>query len=205
MSKKFNIDSLQGQDIKEIINLLKSGKIGIFPTDTIYGIHGSIFNKQTVEKIYKLKTKDGTKPMIALISSLEDLTRLDIKIDDSQKKILSNIWPGQVSIIFKYSNNKYKYLHRGYKSQAFRLPNSGFLLKILKLTGPLISTSANFHGETPAVNIKQAISNFGDNVDFYIDGGVLKSDPSTLIELKNNNISILRQGVAQIDRNLLEA
>lgn len=85
---------------KIIASILLSGGIGIFPTDTLYGVVGSALNKKTVERIYKLRRRDLKKPMIILISSKNDLKKFGIKITSQQEKILRKIWPGKISVIF---------------------------------------------------------------------------------------------------------
>jgi O-6-methylguanine DNA methyltransferase len=79
--------------------LLKEGAIGVIPTDTIYGICTSAFNKKSVEKVYKLRKRNPNKPCIILISSLEDLNKFNIRLTLWQKKILEKLWPGKISVI----------------------------------------------------------------------------------------------------------
>ena len=91
--------------------------------------------------------------------------------------------------------SEFKYLHRGTNSLAFRFPAKKSLIEILKKTGPLVAPSANPEGFKPAENITEAKKYFGgvDNSDFYLSGGTLKSEPSTLIEMaKNGEVGVLR-------------
>jgi len=173
--------------------LLKEGAIGVIPTDTIYGICTSAFNKKSVEKVYKLRKRNPSKPCIILISDIKDLISFKVKISDWQNKIINQLWPGSISIIFKCQNKNFFYLHRGTKSLSFRLPKDRFILKILKFSGPLIAPSANWESFPPSKNIKEAKKYFKDKV-FYLDKGDLVSSPSTLIDLSQGRIEILRKG-----------
>lgn len=167
----------------------------MMPTDTIYGIVGSALNPQTVEEIYKIRKRDTTKPLIVLISSLDDLKKFDIKLTKEQKSFLQKIWPNPVSVILSCPNEKFSYLHRGKKSLAFRLPRNGMLMQILKEVGPLVAPSANLEKEKPAETIEQAKKYFGDKISFYIDEGILKSKPSTVIQLYEDGLRlVLRKG-----------
>ncbi len=177
---------------------LKKGKIAVIPTDTIYGIVGSAFNKNTVEKIYKLRKRNSTKPFIILISHLNDLNHFNITIPEESKKLLQKIWPNPVSVVLPCSDDKFEYLHRGGKTLAFRMPKNKELLELLKRVGPLVAPSANFEGEKPAETIEEAKKYFGDQVDFYLDGGKLDSEPSTLVEIKEGKINVIRQGAFKI-------
>lgn len=95
-------------------------------------------------------------------------------------------------------NDQFFYLHRGIKSLAFRLPKNKNLLKLLKQTGPLIAPSANPEGLPTPETLNQAIAYFGEQVKFYVDGGTLTSQPSTLIKLENDQVVVLRQGAYKI-------
>ena len=180
--------------MEQVIQLLKSGKIGVMPTDTIYGLVGSALNPQVVEEIYKLRKRSLAKPMIILIASLNDLNQFNIKLSEHQKKLLEKLWPNPVSVILPCSSKSFEYLHRGKNSLAFRMPKNKMLLKILKRVGPMVAPSANFEGEKHAENIKEAKNYFKDKISFYLDDGIIKSLPSTLISLKDNKIKLLRPG-----------
>lgn len=177
---------------KAIIGLLKKGGVGVVPTDTIYGLVGCALLRQTVEKIYTLRQRDVQKPLIILISSLDDLKIFNIELSTKTKKILSQFWPGPVSIILPCNDDHFFYLHRGTNSLAFRIPDKPPLLALIKKVGPLVAPSANLEGQPPAQTIKQANKYFGDKVSFYIDGGKICAPPSTIISLEKNKITLIR-------------
>jgi len=183
--------------MKKITDILKNNGVAILPTDTIYGLVGSALNKETVQRIYKIRKRNLKKPMIILIGSLADLKLFNLKISRGTKKILREIWPGKVSVILGCKSKEFFYLHRGTKKLAFRLPAKKSLIKLLKKTGPLVAPSANFEGLPPAKTIKEARKYFGDKVDFYIDGGKVNSAPSTLLAFKNKKLILVRKGVGK--------
>ncbi len=185
------------------------------PTDTIYGIVGPALNKKAVEKIYRLRRRNKRKPLIILIGSLADLKKLGVKTNAKTRKVLKKIWPGKVSVILALSGkrprtrtssirgrqetrDKFKYLHRGTKTLAFRLPKLYWLKRLLDKTGPLVAPSANWEGETPARTIKEAKKYFGDKVDFYVDIGRLSSKPSTLVDIREGKPLVLRKGAVSV-------
>jgi L-threonylcarbamoyladenylate synthase len=173
--------------------LLKEGAIGVIPTDTIYGICASAFNRKSVEKVYKLRKRNPNKPCIILISSFDDLKKINVRLKSWQRKILEKLWPGKVSVILSCPYKEFYYLHRGTNSLSFRLPKNKLILNILKISGPLIAPSANWEGYEPAKNIKSAKRYF-DNKVFYLDRGDLISKSSSLIDLREKKIKILREG-----------
>ncbi len=184
---------------KSLIKKLREGEIiGVLPTDTIYGLVGSALSEKAVLRIYRLRKRTPTKPMIILIGSLRQIDLFGIKPDRKTGKILKKYWPDKVSIILSCRLKKFLYLHRGTKSLAFRLPNNVWLQKLLLKTGPLVAPSANIEGASPAKTIKEAKKYFGKSVDFYIDAGKLESLASTLISVKNGKLLVLREGAVKI-------
>jgi L-threonylcarbamoyladenylate synthase len=177
---------------EKIIKILKEGGIGILPTDTIYGLVGSALKKETVKRIYKVRKRERTKPFIVLISDVEDLKIFGIKLKPFQKELIKKFWPGPYSLIFDCKSKKFEYLHRGKKSLAFRVPRSTWLRKLLKEVGPLVAPSANLAKKPFATTIKEAKNHFGNKVDFYLNGGELKNNPSRLIDIRKKQFKILR-------------
>lgn len=174
------------------IKLIKKGGIGVFPTDTLYGIVGSAHSKPVVERIYIAKGRSNHKPFIILISSVNDLKKFDIKINKKQKEYLESVWPGPVSVILPCKTKKFEYLHRGKKSLAFRLPKKKKVLEFIKKTGPLVAPSANPQNQIPAHTISEAKDYFGGDMDFYINGGLLGAKPSKIVFLTDKGVRVLR-------------
>ncbi|OQA36426.1 MAG: Threonylcarbamoyl-AMP synthase [Parcubacteria group bacterium ADurb.Bin326] len=182
---------------QEVIKKLKAGKIGVVPTDTIYGLVGQALNREAVETIYEIRRRSPDKPFIILISSIEELKSFGVNVSLEEKRFLGKYWPGAVSVILPCKYERLKYLHRGTKSLAFRLPKDKFILQILKETGPLVAPSANPEGLSPAENLKQAREYFGDKI-FYYGRGRLQGAPSTLVSLNDGKVEVLRQGAVKV-------
>ena len=178
--------------------ILAAGGVGVLPTDTLYGIVGSALNKKTVERIYRLRERNTKKPMIILINSIADLKLFDAALDKKARALARRVWPGKVSIVMSCPVAKFAYLHRGTKTLAFRLPEPAWLRALLKKTGPLVAPSANVEGEPPAKTIAEAKRYFGAGVEFYANAGRRVSRPSTIVKIKNGQLSVLRKGAGEI-------
>jgi len=179
---------------KNLIRILREGGVVIMPTDTIYGIVGKALEKNTVERIYKIKKRNPEKPCIILIGNINELEKFSVILLEEQKKELEKYWPGPVSIILDCTDDSFEYLHRGTKTLAFRLPALPTLRDLLFKVGPLIAPSANPEALPPAKNIEEAKKYFGDSVDLYIDGGEIEAKASKLIKLNNDgSIIVLRE------------
>ncbi|MCL4367394.1 L-threonylcarbamoyladenylate synthase [Patescibacteria group bacterium] len=187
----------------QLSQLIKEGKIAVIPTDTLYGIVGSALNPQTVEKIYQLRKRDLSKPMIILIASIKDLGLFNIQLDQKTIQLIDSVWPNPLSIIFPCPNERLTYLHRGSKTLALRIPDKPDLRALLKKTGPLVAPSANLAGEKPAQNITEAKVAFGEQVNYYLDQGKLSGQSSTLAKLVDHKFAVLRPGAYTIPTQLI--
>lgn len=177
-----------------LINILKSSGVVVMPTDTLYGILGSALDENTVEKIYEIRKRRPDKPCIILIGDMDDISKFSIDLTDKQKEELQKYWPGPVSVVLDCIDEKFKYLHRGTNTLAFRFPGSGDLRDLLLKTGPLIAPSANTEGDIPARNIPEAKKYFGDSIDLYVDGGEIEGRASKVIRLNTDgSVVVLRE------------
>jgi len=180
----------------EIAKLLQKGKVGIIPSDTIYGLVCSAANELAVTRLYALKSREH-KPGTVIAASIDQLVALGVKA--RYLKAVEQYWPNPISIEIPHHLT---YLHQGTGRQAFRIPKDPELQKFLEKTGPLQTTSANQPGEPPANTIEEAQKYFGDNVDFYVDGGDLSNrPPSTIIRVIDDMVEVVREGVIKIDES----
>lgn len=204
--------------LAEAAVLLKKGDIGILPTDTLYGLVASALDREAVELVYRVRGRDEGKPCIVLIPEISDANRFfchpelvegsslssadssvrRLSRNDRYNEILSQVWPGKVSVILPCPDERFAYLHRGTETIAFRVPDKSDLRELLCETGPLIAPSANRQGESPAKTIEEAEEYFGSDADFYVDAGTLDSEPSTVVKIENGKLVIVRQGAVKI-------
>ena len=167
----------------EIVRLLNEGGIGILRTDTLYGVVAKASDESAVQRVYELKERAEHKSPIVLIGNQTQIVDM---VSPTLEARLGEVWPGPVSVIIP-STQAPLWIRRGNASVAYRLPNNDELRRLIEQTGPLIAPSANPEGLVPAMNIEQAEAYFGDNVDFYIDGGmVTEAAPSQLIRISND-------------------
>lgn len=179
----------------EIVSLLKRGKVGLLPTDTIYGFSAKALDETAVERIHKLKSRDSRKPLIVLISDLKMLDLLSISA--GQAKIAQKYWPGPLSVVLP--SLAPDFLTRATGSLAVRMPDYPALLKLINEVGPIVSTSANSQGQEPVKNVADARGLFDDELDFFVDAGELDNPPSTLATVRGGKLRVVRPGAVKID------
>lgn len=183
---------------EKVVTALQAGGVGVIPTDTIYGIVGSALNPKTVERIYRLRRREKSKPMIVLVGRVEQLGLFGVKLGRAENNFLKKYWPGKVSVILPVKSKKFEYLHRGTRSIAFRLSAFRELRQLLLETGPIVAPSANWGGYPAALTITSARKYFGKQVAFYVNVGELRSKPSTLVALRLGHPVVLRPGARRI-------
>ncbi len=167
----------------------------MLPTDTVYGLVAKAADEEAVAKLYALKKREN-KPGTVIAASIDQLVELGIKA--RYLKAVEQFWPNPISIEIP---NSVTYLNQSTGRQAFRIvKGSDELIALLKLVGPLVTSSANQPGEPPANNLKEAQKYFGETIDFYVDGGDLSEQlPSTLIRIVDDAVEVLREGAVKID------
>ena len=168
---------------------LRAKRIAIAPCDTIYGILGSA--PSTEEKIFAIKGRGHDKPLIELHSSVESV--LSQAIDSIPEAFLS-LWPGALTLIIPTEKGK----------TGFRVPADDFLLKVLRNTGPLYSTSVNVSGEPSLWRITDIKARFAGKVDLIVDGGDLEGKlPSTIIDVSEKQYKVVRAGAVKLSDEVL--
>ena len=171
-----NIIKIKKINEKEILNEITKGKIFIYPTDTIYGIGCDAENKDSVEKIRKIKQRDKDKPLSIIAPSLKWIEK-NLIIDTDLNKYL----PGPYTIILKKKNPDFLKHISNTDSIGVRIPDNEFT-KIIQDSGkPFITTSVNLSRESAIESIKEIPREIEDKVDITIDAGKLSGKPSTLI------------------------
>lgn len=183
-------------------SLQKPGAVGVIPTDTVYGLAARATDESAVARLYKLKKREA-KPGTIIAADLEQLEQLGLK--HRYLKAVEQFWPAAVSVIIPTSDPKLDYLHQHAMSLAVRLPANPELQELLRQTGPLLTSSANPPGEPTAATASQAQAYFGEQVDFYTDGGDLSlRQASTIIRIVDDAIEVVRPGAVSISDDTIK-
>ena len=181
------------EGILKASEIIKNGGIVVFPTDTVYGIGCNPYLKESVDKIYKIKNRDRSKPLPLLVYSIEIAEKI-VLFDEKTKKIIERFWPGALTVLLKIADENLKKSLAIEDKIAIRIPNSECTLKLLEKIDVIVGTSANISGEKSFTN-PEDLSTELEGVEIFVDGGMVESKgESTIIEVTNNEIRILREG-----------
>ena len=182
-------------DIKDVVDKLNKGYIGITPTDTVYGIMGDATKEDVIKRVFDVKKRDYSKPLLMLVSDIDMLNKYIYVSNDIEKKLIDKYWPGRMTLILKKKDNVSNLLTGNRDNVGVRIPDNKELLDIIKLFGkPVISTSANISGSDTITSVDQIEEKLKNSVDFIVDGGILDNKGSTIVYAIDNEIKILRDG-----------
>jgi len=181
------------EGIEKASQIINQGGIAVFPTDTVYGIGCNPYNKDSVRKICEIKSRDITKPFPVLVYS-KDIAERIVFFDEFAEKIIEKFWPGPLTIILKLIDENLKKSLNVADKIAIRVPNHKCTLELLKKCNFLVGTSANISGHSSFTDPDECFKNI-QKYDVFVDGGVITSKAeSTIIEIENKEIKIIREG-----------
>jgi len=187
---KVNCDK---EGIEKASQIISEGGIVIFPTDTVYGIGCNPYDKTAVEKIYEIKSRNIVKSLPVLTYSKETAKKI-VQFDKITEKIADKFWPGPLTIILKVKDEKIKESLNLEDKIAIRVPNHQCTLELLQKCDFLVGTSANVSGNSSYTNPKDCLKDM-KGYDVFVDGGIISSGgESTIIEIENEEIKIIREG-----------
>lgn len=182
------------EGISKASSIIKSGGIVVFPTDTVYGIGCDPYNKESIQRIYKIKSREVSKSLPILAFS-KDIAAKIVEFDKDSEKIAQKVWPGPVTLILKLTDEKLKTSLNVGDKIAIRVPKHQCTLELLRECNFIIGTSANISGMGSFRNSEECYQNI-HNFDLFLDGGTITSEgESTIIEFEEGKLKIHREGV----------
>ena len=179
--------------INKIVEEIKKGNLVITPTDTVYGILADALNKEAIDKVFIAKKREN-KPLLIIMT--KDM--LDTYIEDIsslEQELIKRYLPGKLTILLKKNKLIDDSVTCGSPLVGVRIPNHSDLLEIIQRVGhPLISTSANISNQETITSVEKIDPDLLKYISYIEDGGIIKESSSTIIQVKDNRIQILREG-----------
>ena len=180
-----------------ITDAITRGGVIAFRTDTFYGLGADPFNPSAIQTIKQLKGREEGKPILVLISDLEQLQRLISHTSAAFESLAKNFWPGPLTIVGPANPALPAGLTAGSKTVGVRLPEDDKVRLLVRgCGGALTATSANPSGSPPARTAADVYGYFGERIEFIVDGGAAKTDqPSTVVDVTEPHTRLIREGV----------
>ena len=186
--------------LEKISDLLISGKVGIMPTATIYGLSCVYDNEDAVKKIYSIKKRKSGTPFIVLISSISQLGTLACEINDPVKKLITKYWdtkkPYPLTLILVKNESTGSFITGGRSTIAIRMAGLKAIRDIIDCTGPIVSTSATLSGTMlQPTKLDEVPLEIRQEADFVVGySSSLGGRESTIVDLTRKEPVLLRQG-----------
>ena len=179
--------------IKELSNILKNDGVISVPTDTVFGICGSIKSKKAQEKLKSIKERPASKPFPIMCADIEQIKSI-ATIDKKSEKIIKEFMPGPITIVLRKNSQLPEYINNGKETIAIRMATSNELKELIKSLGcPVFMTSANKSGEEACKTLEDIEKKCPD-LDGMLEGTVSFGQASTIVDCISNEIKILREG-----------
>jgi L-threonylcarbamoyladenylate synthase len=171
---------------KKVVEAMITGKIFIYPTDTIYGIGCNAMDSDVVRRIRELK--GSSHPFSVIVPSKGWIKQWLFAKNDFLKKL-----PGPYTLILRKKNPDFLNEVSSLDSLGIRIPRHVFSELVCEAGIPFITTSVNILGQKPVVRTEEIPEPMRKAADFIIDGGVLNNRPSKVIDLTSGKPMILRE------------
>jgi len=187
--------------IKLARRLLREGEVVVFPTDTVYGIGASAFERLAVREIFAVKQRPPDKALPLFIYQIDDLNLVARNVPNYAWKFLQRFWPGALTVVLPKNPALPADVTAGQETVAVRIPDHPLCLELVIQVGrPLAVTSANLSGRPTPPTAQGIAAQLGDSVPLILDGGPSPSAaPSTIVDLSVSPPRLLRQGVLDIE------
>jgi L-threonylcarbamoyladenylate synthase len=188
--------------VSKAVGVLRSGGVVAFPTETFYGLGADISKEPAIRKVFEVKSRSHHQPILILIPSLDVLPGLVSEIPPHAKTLISALWPGGLTLVFRAAHGLSPLLTAGTGKIGIRLSSHPLATAIAEaLGGPITGTSANVTGAPPCKDAQEVKKNLGNVVDLILNGGPAHGAMgSTLLDVTLIPPRILREGVVSSDR-----
>ena len=188
-------DSLKNHS-KHIRNVLKSGGVIAFPTDTYYGLGVDPFNEKGIRRIFEIKSRAYDKPLLVLISTRSQINRLTQNRSQEAEQLIQGFWPAPLTLIFNAVSKLPDILTSNTGEIGVRLPKNEWTRRLIQTAGcALTATSANKNGGKNTRTAQEVLQVFGSEIDLIIDPGPAPGGKvSTLLDTTISPPAVLRHG-----------
>lgn len=184
------------QQVAEVVESLQQGGVVVVPTDTVYGLAVSPDFPDSVERLYELKQRPRHMNLPIMVADIAAMEALGVAINERARRLLESEYvPGALTVAIGFVDQPTVPWLEGREEVAIRIPNDERLLEVLRQSGPLLVTSANASGQNTPKNVGEILEQLNGTPDVAIDGGEIKTIPSTIVNCRLDPPVVEREGV----------
>jgi L-threonylcarbamoyladenylate synthase len=189
---------VQGMDAA--VSALKSGRLVVLPTDTVYGLAADAFDSEAVASLLSAKGRGRDMPVPVLVGSWHTIEGLVYSVPHAARELIRAFWPGALSLVVQQAPSLQWDLGDARGTVMLRMPLHPVAIELLRRVGPMAVSSANISGRPPAVSAEDARHQLGKLVEVYLDAGPSERQAaSTIVDLTGPSPVILRSGPVTAD------
>lgn len=186
-------------EIEKLVQILKNDGVISVPTDTVFGICARMNSQIAHDKLVKIKKRSINKAFPVMCANEEQIKSIAI-VNEREIKLIKALMPGPITLVLKKNKNLPEYITNGKDTIAIRMAISKSIKNlILKLQCPIFMTSANQSGEHECADLDE-IEKACPHLDGMMEGEVLYSKGSTIVDCSTDEIKILREGPISIEQ-----
>ncbi len=185
----------------EAAQILRSGGLVAFPTETVYGLGANGLDDAAARKIYAAKGRPSDNPLILHISKEEELTPLVREVPEAARKLMKAFWPGPLTMIFSKSSIVPYGTTGGLDTVAVRMPSDPIANRMIALAGvPVAAPSANLSGRPSPTTANHVIEDMNGRIEMILDGGPVGIGvESTIVDVTGPVPMLLRPGAVTME------
>lgn len=192
---------VKDEELLEAAQILRDGGLVAFPTETVYGLGANALNEEAAKKIYAAKGRPSDNPLIAHISSMEELPALVSEIPEAGRRLAEKFWPGPLTMIFPKSGLVPYGTTGGLDTVAVRMPSDPVANRLIRLAGvPVAAPSANTSGRPSPTKAGHVIEDMNGKIEMILDGGEVGIGvESTIVDVSGPVPTLLRPGAVTVE------
>lgn len=181
------------------LDILKSGGLVAFPTDTVYGVGALAFDGKAIESIYVAKDRPIEKAIPILIADMEDMEKVGMDIPQTAYKLAARFWPGPLTCVIPKQPTLPEAVSAT-STVGIRVPDHEVARTLLRAAGPMAVTSANISGAQSPSTAEEVYAQLNGRIPLIIDGGRTPGGvPSTVVDCSTSELQILREGPISLE------
>ncbi len=189
------------KNIERAAEIIKSGGVVAFPTETVYGLGANIFDSLACAKIFEIKQRPFFDPLIVHIDGLKEIEKIAVFNRGQAEILATKFWPGPMTLILNKKPAVPEIVTAGLQTVAVRMPRHPVALALIKKSGaPIAAPSANVFSRLSPTSAEHVEEQLGDKVEMILDGGRCEFGvESTIIDLTGSLVSVLRFGALSVE------
>jgi L-threonylcarbamoyladenylate synthase len=193
---------LPQEEIDRAVLALRDGELVAFPTETVYGLGADASNPDAIHRIFEVKGRPATHPLIVHIDHPRAIDRWVLAVPDSARLLAERYWPGPMTLVLRRAPAVDPAITGGQDTIAVRVPAHPVALQLLRAFGSGIAApSANRYGHVSPTRAEHVREEFGDDVRFVLDGGDCKIGlESTIVSCVDDVPRVLRPGAITLSQ-----